>query len=88
MEPALPSVFPCLTRPSLFAFLFKPEIAVKFDFLDTISTTAIIVSGVIINPYVTYRKPRAGGTELWERTELVMIGRNKKAEGIAKAKTA
>lgn len=38
-----------MASPVLFAFLFKPEIAIRFDFLDTVSTTTIIVLGVIIS---------------------------------------
>ena len=38
-----------MASPVLFAFLYKPEIAVRFDFLDTVSTTTIIVSGVIVS---------------------------------------
>lgn len=38
-----------MVSPVLFAFLFKPEIAIRFDFLDTVSTTTIIVLGVIIS---------------------------------------
>ncbi len=37
-----------MASPVLFAFLFKPEIAIRFDFLDTIPTTAVIASGVVI----------------------------------------
>lgn len=38
-----------MASPVLFASLFKPEIAIRFDFLDTVSTTTIIVLGVIIS---------------------------------------
>lgn len=36
-----------MASPVLFAFLFKSENRIKFDFLDTISTTMISVLGII-----------------------------------------
>lgn len=42
-----------MASPVLFAFLFKPEIAIRFAFLDTVSTTTIIVLGVIISLVVS-----------------------------------
>jgi len=36
-----------MASPVLFAFLFKSENIIKFDFLDTISTIAISVFGII-----------------------------------------
>lgn len=38
-----------MVSPVIFAFLYKPENAMRFVFLDTISTTAIIVIGVIVS---------------------------------------
>ncbi len=38
-----------MASPVLFAFLFKPENRIKFDFLDTISTTMITVFGFVIS---------------------------------------
>lgn len=38
-----------MASPVLFAFLFQPENVVRFDILNTVSTTAIIVAGVIIS---------------------------------------
>ena len=38
-----------MASPVLFAFLFKTEIAMRFDFLDTISTAMMIVFSVIIS---------------------------------------
>ncbi|MCI9533108.1 MAG: ABC-2 transporter permease [Lachnospiraceae bacterium] len=38
-----------MASPVLFAFLFKPEIAVRFGFLDTIPTTVMILLSVIIS---------------------------------------
>ena len=38
-----------MASPVLFGFLFKPENAIRFEFLDTVSTTAIIVLGVMVS---------------------------------------
>ncbi len=38
-----------MASPVLFAFLFKPENRIKFDFLDTISTAMITAFGVVIS---------------------------------------
>lgn len=37
-----------MASPVLLAFLLKPETAIRFHFLDIVSTTTIIISGVII----------------------------------------
>ena len=38
-----------MASPILFAALFKPENKIKFDFLNTVSTTMLIVFGIIIS---------------------------------------
>lgn len=38
-----------MASPVLFALLYKPENRIKFDFLNTVSTTAILISGITIS---------------------------------------
>ena len=38
-----------MASPILFAALFKPENKMKFDFLNTVSTTMLIIFGIVIS---------------------------------------
>lgn len=38
-----------MASPILSAFLFKPENAVRFEFLNTLSTTKILITGIIVS---------------------------------------
>lgn len=58
-----------MASPVLFAFLFKPENAIKFDFFDTIPTTVMIALSVIIS-LVTFSISAILSIRFFEQSDL------------------
>ncbi|MEY8494654.1 ABC-2 transporter permease [Lachnospiraceae bacterium 29-91] len=58
-----------MASPVLFAFLFKPENAVRFSFLDSISTATIAILSVIIS-LVTFSISAILSIRFFEKSDL------------------